>query len=141
MLSETVFGLFSGACACGRAPKYRTKRVFALLTPEIRGLKMAQMPQKPVFALPGCQRTSVNTLLCDTLGLADTFLTRESMGCHQTSSRHRTTIATTRDSMGSHQTSSRHRTTIEQPIICKQQNLDLVGLETQTQNAAFFERK
>ena len=26
---------------------------------------------KPVFALPGCQRTSVNTLLCDTLGLAD----------------------------------------------------------------------
>ena len=25
---------------------------------------------KPVFALPGCQRTSVNTLLCDTLGLA-----------------------------------------------------------------------
>ena len=45
------------------------KRVFALLTPEIRGWKMAQMLQKPVFALPGCQRTSVNTLLCDTLGL------------------------------------------------------------------------
>ena len=32
---------------------------------------MAQMLQKPVFALPGCQRTSVNTLLCDTLGLAE----------------------------------------------------------------------
>ena len=32
---------------------------------------MAQMLQKPVFALPGCQRMSVNTLLCDTLGLAD----------------------------------------------------------------------
>ena len=32
---------------------------------------MAQMLRKPVFALPGCQRTSVNTLLCDTLGLAD----------------------------------------------------------------------
>ena len=32
---------------------------------------MAQMLQKPVFTLPGCQRMSVNTLLCDTLGLAD----------------------------------------------------------------------
>ena len=32
---------------------------------------MAQMLQRPVFALPGCQRMSVNTLLCDTLGLAD----------------------------------------------------------------------
>ena len=32
---------------------------------------MAQMLQKPVFALPGCQRMSVNTLLCDTLGLAE----------------------------------------------------------------------
>ena len=31
---------------------------------EIRGWKMAQMLQKPVFA-------SVNTLLCDTLGLAE----------------------------------------------------------------------
>ena len=47
------------------------KRVFALLTPEIRGWKMAQMLQKPVFALPGCRQTSVNTLLCDTLGLAE----------------------------------------------------------------------
>ena len=27
--------------------------------------------KKPVFALPGCQRMSVNTLLCDTLALAD----------------------------------------------------------------------
>ena len=35
-------------------------------------LEMAQMLQKPLFALPGCQRTSVNTLLCDTLGLAET---------------------------------------------------------------------
>ena len=26
---------------------------------------------EPVFVLPGCQRTNVNTLLCDTLGLAD----------------------------------------------------------------------
>ena len=32
---------------------------------------MAQMLRKPVFALPGCQQMSVNTLLCDTLGLAD----------------------------------------------------------------------
>ena len=31
------------------------------------------MLQKPVFALPGCQRMSVNTLLCDTLGLADNY--------------------------------------------------------------------
>ena len=31
---------------------------------------MAQMLQKQVFALPGCQRMSVNNLLCDTLGLA-----------------------------------------------------------------------
>ena len=51
--------------------KVSHKRVFALVTPEIRGWKMAQMLQKPVFALPGCQRASVNTLLCDTLGLAD----------------------------------------------------------------------
>ena len=34
---------------------------------------MAQMLQKPVFALPGCQHMSVNTLLCDTLGLAEMF--------------------------------------------------------------------
>ena len=47
------------------------KRAFALLTPEIRSWKIAQMLQKPVFALPGCQRMSVNTLLCDTLGLAE----------------------------------------------------------------------
>ena len=52
--------------------KVSHKRLFALLTPEIRGWKMAQMLQKPVFALPGCQWTSVNTLLCDTLGLAET---------------------------------------------------------------------
>ena len=33
---------------------------------------MAQMLQKPVYALPGCQQMSVNTLsLCDTLGLAE----------------------------------------------------------------------
>ena len=32
-------------------------------------LEMIQMLQKPVFALPGCQQMSVNTLLCDTLGL------------------------------------------------------------------------
>ena len=31
-------------------------------------LETAQVLQKPVFALPGCQRRSVNTLLCDTLG-------------------------------------------------------------------------
>ena len=51
--------------------KVSHKGVFALLTPEIHSYEMAQMLQKPVFALPGCQRTSVNTLLCDTLALAD----------------------------------------------------------------------
>ena len=49
--------------------KVSHKRVFALLTPEIRRQKMARMLQKPVFALAGCQRMSVNTLLCDTLAL------------------------------------------------------------------------
>ena len=48
------------------------KRVFALLTPEIHSYEIAQkMLQKSVFALPGCQRTSVNTLLRDTSALAD----------------------------------------------------------------------
>ena len=42
-----------------------------LLRPENCGWKWLNMLQKPVFALPGCQRISVNTLLCDTLGLAD----------------------------------------------------------------------
>ena len=51
--------------------KVSHKRVFALLTPEIHSYEVAQMLQKPVFALPGCQRTSVNTLSCDTLALAD----------------------------------------------------------------------
>ena len=47
------------------------KRVFALLTTEKAPLDMAKMLQKPVFALLGCQRMSVNTLLCDTLTLAE----------------------------------------------------------------------
>ena len=51
--------------------KVSHKSVFTLLTPEIHSYEMAQMLQKPVFALPGCQRMSVNTLLCDTLALAD----------------------------------------------------------------------
>ena len=55
----------------GERAKVSHKRVFALLTPKIRSSKMAHMLQKPVFALPGCQRMSVNTLLCDTLGLAE----------------------------------------------------------------------
>ena len=53
--------------------KVSHKRVFALLTPEKPQLEMAEMLQKPVFALPGCQLISVNTLLCDALGLADKF--------------------------------------------------------------------
>ena len=33
--------------------------------------EMAKMLQTPGFALPGCQPMSVNTLLCDTLGLTE----------------------------------------------------------------------
>ena len=51
--------------------KVSHKRVFALLTPEKPQPETAKMLQKPVFALPGCQPISVNTLLCDTLGLAE----------------------------------------------------------------------
>ena len=52
--------------------KVSHKRVFALLTPETHSYEIApQMLPKPVFALPRCQRMSVNTLLCDTLGLAE----------------------------------------------------------------------
>ena len=36
--------------------KVSHKRVFALLTPEIRGWEMAQMLQEPVFALPTDER-------------------------------------------------------------------------------------
>ena len=32
---------------------------------------MAKALEKSVFALPGCQQISVNTLLCDTMGLAE----------------------------------------------------------------------
>ena len=63
--------LFTCIAARWESAKVSHKRVFALLTPEIHSYEMAQMLQKPVFALPGCQRTSVNTLLCDTLALAD----------------------------------------------------------------------
>ena len=47
------------------------KRAFARLTPEIRSCKWLKRCKKPVFVLPGCQRMCVNTLLCETLGLAD----------------------------------------------------------------------
>ena len=58
LASLSVHGLWESA-------KVSHKRVFALLTPEIPHLEMAQMLQKPVFALLGCQPMSVNTLLCD----------------------------------------------------------------------------
>ena len=41
--------------------------------PENPQLELAPILQKPVFALLGCQQMSVNTLLCDTLGLAELF--------------------------------------------------------------------
>ena len=78
---RTIFGHFlDDSCLFGRcfcfnfkweSAKVSHRRVFALLTPEIPHLEMAQMLQKPVFALPGCQQMSVNTLLCDTLALAE----------------------------------------------------------------------
>ena len=71
LLSLFFQGFLSGKWILWEDAKVSHKRVFALLTPEIRSKKMAQMLQKPVFALPGCQRMSVNTLLCDTLGPAD----------------------------------------------------------------------
>ena len=43
-----------------------------------RALPFWLMLQKPVFALLGCQRMSVNTLLCDTLGLGNSALLRAS---------------------------------------------------------------
>ena len=58
--------------AVGRAPKYRTKGARAIDAekplPEMATLKVLQTP---MFALPGCQRISVNSLLCDTLRLAE----------------------------------------------------------------------
>ena len=79
LLFWSLFLLFSlllilQVCLClcvWESAKVSHKRVFALLTPEIHSCEMAQMLQKPVFALPGCQRMSVNTLLCDTLALAE----------------------------------------------------------------------
>ena len=53
--------------------KVSHKGVFALLMPEYPQLEMAQILQKPVFALLGSQQMSVNTLLCDTLGLDEAF--------------------------------------------------------------------
>ena len=68
----------------GERQSIAQKGVRAIDTPEIRSSKMAQMPQKPVFAPPGCQRMSVNTLLCGTLGLAENFcLDKVSRNCLQ----------------------------------------------------------
>ena len=50
-------------------------------TPEKPQLEMAKVLQKPVFALPGYQPISVNTLLCDTLGLADQNWGRARASC------------------------------------------------------------
>ena len=58
-----------------------------------RTLQFSEMLQKPVFALPGCQRMSVNTLSCDTLGLAGTprlcrdpvnIVARDPVACRET---------------------------------------------------------
>ena len=51
--------------------KVSHKRAFALMTPEKSQLQTAKNAAKTVFALPGCQPISLNTLLCDTLGLAE----------------------------------------------------------------------
>ena len=54
--------------------KVSHKKMFILLTPDKLQLEKVEMLQKPVFALPGCRPISVNTLLCDTLGLAESGL-------------------------------------------------------------------
>ena len=49
-------GLYRVFVSCSsewESAKVSHKRVFALLTPEIHSYEMAQMLQKPVFALPG----------------------------------------------------------------------------------------
>ena len=48
------------------------KRVFARLAPEKPQLETAKLLQKPLFALPDCQPISVNTVLCDALGVPST---------------------------------------------------------------------
>ena len=55
----------------GGSAKVSPKKVFALLIPEKPQLEMVKMLQKRVFVLPDNQPISVNTLLCDALGLAD----------------------------------------------------------------------
>ena len=77
----------------GRAPSIAQEGVRAIDARNSQ-LEMAQMLQIPVFALPGCQRMSVNTLLCDTLGLAEFWGAFEALnsrvhivGCKNTSRR------------------------------------------------------
>ena len=57
--------------SCWESAKVSHKRAFALLTPEEAPLDMAKMLQKASVRAPSCQRMSANTLLCDTLALAD----------------------------------------------------------------------
>ena len=47
-------------------------------------LDMAQMLQNRMVVLPGCQRMSVNTFLCDTLGLADHGLASAEVSVRET---------------------------------------------------------
>ena len=55
----------------GRAPKYRREGHSRYWRTKFAARKSLKCCRKTVFALPGCQRMSVNTLLCDTLGLAE----------------------------------------------------------------------
>ena len=64
----------SAFCDIWESAKVSRKRVFALLRGEKPRLNVAKVMQEPVFALPGCQQISVNTGLCDALGLAEHFV-------------------------------------------------------------------
>ena len=75
VLSEKCGG-FLMACQLGERQSIAQKCFRATDARNLQ-LKMAQMLRKTVFALPGCQQMSVNTLLCDTLGLADQVFVQE----------------------------------------------------------------
>ena len=72
-LSKNFEELFDST---GRAPKYRTKGCSRYWRPKFAARKSLKCCKNQCLRSTGCQRMSVNTLLCDTLGLADwRFLT------------------------------------------------------------------
>ena len=65
---RSSIALFKSQCSIAwEIAKVSRKGVLALLTPKILQLQMAQVLQKPVFTLAGCQQMTANTRLCDIL--------------------------------------------------------------------------